>query len=134
MSNLGIAARYATFAAIATALNLAAQWFSFHVYHGVYEFTVGICAGTAAGLIAKYLLDKFLIFDDHSLDVAVNIHKFFYYTLTGAVTTAIFWSTEISFALSGNQTMRYVGALLGLSVGYFIKYHLDRQIVFRATP
>lgn len=38
-------------------------------------------------------------------------------------------------AISENGRMRYVGAVLDLSIGYLIKYHLDRRIVFpREAP
>lgn len=133
MSRISLAARYAAFAVVATLTNLATQWLSFHIYRGIHELLVGILTGTAMGLICKYVLDKFWIFDDRSVGVVENAHKFAYYTLTGVVTTAIFWGTETAFALTGDQAMRYVGAALGLTVGYTLKFHLDRRFVFRAT-
>ena len=133
MPHLGLAARYAAFAAVSTAINLATQWLSFHLYRGPGELMLGIAAGTATGLVSKYVLDKFWIFDDRSAGVIENVQKFSYYTLTGVITTAIFWSTEAAFALAGNQAMRYLGAVVGLSIGYFLKFHLDRRFVFRAT-
>lgn len=132
MSHAGLVAKYSAFAVVATLVNLATQWLSFHVYRGAGEFAVGVAAGTATGLVSKYVLDKFWIFDDRSLGVVENVHKFSYYTLTGVVTTAIFWATETAFALSGQVAMRYLGAALGLAVGYTLKYHLDRRFVFRA--
>jgi putative flippase GtrA len=93
---------------------------------------VGIAAGTMTGLISKYFFDKFLIFGDQSREVVENLHKFFLYCITGAFTTAIFWGTEATFTvLSDHDAMRYLGAIIGLSVGYVIKFHLDRRFVFR---
>jgi putative flippase GtrA len=50
----------------------------------------------------------------------------------GVVTTAIFWATETAFWLIGGTDLwRETGAVLGLSVGYLVKYELDRRYVFR---
>ena len=96
---------------------------------------VGIAAGTMTGLISKYFFDKFLIFSDQSRKVIENLHKFLLYCITGAITTAIFWGTEATFAmLSDHDAMRYLGAIIGLTVGYVLKFHLDRRFVFRGKP
>jgi putative flippase GtrA len=132
MTRSHIALRYTCFAVVATFVNLATQWITFHVYRGVGELVIGIMAGTASGLISKYLLDKFWIFDDRSLQITDNLHKFFLYTVTGALTTSLFWGFETTFALlDDRQSMRYLGALIGLAIGYFVKFHLDKRLVFR---
>jgi putative flippase GtrA len=123
---------YAACAVAATLLNLVVQWSAFYFYHGTGELVVGMIAGTAAGLGSKYALDKYLIFDDRSLQLADNLRKISYYILTGVFTTAIFWGTEAIFALSDQEAMRYLGAVVGLSIGYFMKFQLDRRFVFRA--
>ena len=49
----------------------------------------------------------------------------------GSVTTIIFWCTEYLFHLIFTADfMRYAGAIVGLSIGYYIKYQLDRRFVF----
>ena len=49
----------------------------------------------------------------------------------GLVTTALFWGTETAFwLLWGTEAMRELGAVLGLSVGYVVKYNLDKRYVF----
>lgn len=132
MKPIEIAIRYTACAAASTLFNLTAQWSTFRLHSGVGDLTVGLATGTAVGLVSKYLLDKFLIFDDQSMVLAENIHKFSYYCITGAFTTAIFWGTETAFALVGErESMRYVGAVIGLSIGYLTKYHLDRRFVFQ---
>lgn len=56
--------------------------------------------------------------------------KFMPYTLTGIFTTAIFWGTEISFdAFFESENSKYIGAVLGLSIGYIIKYFLDKKYI-----
>jgi hypothetical protein len=135
MSRLTIAFRYAVCAAAATLLNLVAQWLTFRIYPEIRYLALGLVVGTAIGLMSKYVLDKVFIFDDASLGLLDNLHKFTFYCITGIITTAIFWGAEIVFALANNAvSMRYVGALVGLSIGYFTKYHLDRRFVFRVAP
>ncbi|MEM7669469.1 MAG: GtrA family protein, partial [Pseudomonadota bacterium] len=47
------------------------------------------------------------------------------------LTTVIFWGTEVAFYWHfGSEEMRELGAVLGLTVGYLIKYQLDRRYVF----
>ena len=42
-----------------------------------------------------------------------------------------FWGTETAFWLIWKtDLMRELGAVLGLSVGYIVKYNLDRKFVF----
>lgn len=132
MSHVGLAVRYTAFAAAAVLVNLVTQWLSFRLYQGPGELMVGIAAGTATGLVCKYGLDKFWIFEDRSYGIVENVHKFGFYSLTGVLTTAVFWGTEMSFAQLGGEAMRYFGAALGLTVGYILKYHLDCRFVFRA--
>lgn len=49
----------------------------------------------------------------------------------GLVTTLLFWITEYTFDLwFATKTMRYVGAVIGLSIGYVAKYQLDKKYVF----
>ena len=122
--------RYVVFAILATFVNLIVQrlvlWFADS--NGV--FAIALAAGTAMGLVVKYILDKRWIFEDMSAGVAKHSKKFSLYTLMGIVTTAIFWSTETAFwFIWKTDTMRELGAILGLSIGYFVKYHLDRRYV-----
>ena len=47
------------------------------------------------------------------------------------LSTLIFWAFELSFDwLFEARYMRYVGAIIGLSIGYGLKYILDKQFVF----
>jgi putative flippase GtrA len=50
------------------------------------------------------------------------------------ITTLIFWGTETLFWLTwGTDLMRETGAVIGLAVGYVIKYNLDKRFVFRVA-
>ena len=87
--------------------------------------------GTLAGLVAKYILDKKFIFYHTPTDKKDNAKKFTLYSLTGIFTTIIFWATEIAFdAISQDPNSKYLGAVIGLSIGYVIKYFLDNKYVF----
>ena len=49
----------------------------------------------------------------------------------GLITTLIFWSTEYAFHLIyETDFMRYVGGAVGLAIGFFVKYNLDKKYVF----
>ena len=127
-----IAIRYAAFAVIATLLNLLFQFFSLLVYTGMASLYVAMAAGTLAGLIAKYVLDKKFIFYHKPESKTQDVSKFFFYSLTGVFTTFIFWGTEILFdAMLETEIAKYVGAVIGLAIGYVIKYFLDKTYVFR---
>lgn len=123
--------RYALFAAIATIVNLVTQravlWFGETGAH----FAAAVGAGTIAGLVVKYVLDKQWIFYDRQGGMKNHGQKFTLYTAMGLITTAIFWGTETAFWLIWQtDAMREFGAVLGLSVGYVVKYNLDRRFVF----
>ena len=90
-----------------------------------------VAAGTLVGLVVKYVLDKRWIFADTSTGVKAHGKKFGLYTAMGLITTAIFWGMETVFWLTWKtDLMRELGAVLGLSVGYVVKYNLDRRFVF----
>ncbi|MDF0602460.1 GtrA family protein [Psychromarinibacter sp. C21-152] len=124
--------RYATFAVIATLANLGAQRVVLWYTGGATGLALAIAAGTGVGLVVKYLLDKRWIFMDGSTGARAHGEKFTRYTLTGVFTTAIFWGTETAFWLIWRaDLMRELGAVIGLSIGYVVKFQLDKRFVFR---
>ena len=123
--------RYVVFAILATLVNLIIQRFVLWFDDGSVIFFFALAAGTAMGLLVKYFLDKYWIFGDLSVGAIEATKKLSLYTLMGIFTTAIFWGTETLFWLIWRtDLMREIGAIIGLSVGYFVKYHLDRRYVF----
>lgn len=123
--------RYTAFALTATIANLATQRAVLLLGQTSTLFIVAVGAGTVVGLVIKYALDKRWIFYD--IDSGLNNHsrKLTLYTAMGLVTTAIFWGTEAAFWLIWQtDIMRELGAVLGLTVGYIVKYNLDRRFVF----
>jgi putative flippase GtrA len=131
MSPLNIAIRYTLFALIATLINLLTQELSLALYQAAFALPAAILAGTGTGLITKYILDKLFIFNHTSSSPRDAIKNISGYTLTGVFTTALFWASELGFAaLFGTEAARITGAVLGLAVGYGIKYQLDKRFVF----
>lgn len=123
--------RYATFAVIATIANLGVQRLVLTQGTDGLIFALAVGAGTLVGLIIKYILDKKWIFYDLGTGMKAHGQKFSLYTAMGLITTAIFWGTETAFWLIWRtDMMRELGAVIGLSIGYVVKYNLDRRFVF----
>ena len=126
--------RYSFFAVVATIVNLGAQRVVLAFGDSTLFFTVAVGVGTLVGLVVKYILDKRWIFYD--LDTGAKAHgeKFSKYTAMGLITTAIFWGMKTVFWLIWQtDTRRELGAVIGLSIGYVVKYQLDRRYVFTDT-
>ena len=128
---ISIAVLYSLFAAFSTAINIGFQMLSIWLYRGPYAVEASIFFGTAAGLPLRYFLEKRYIFSFISNDIAHDGRLFVSYTLMSFFTTAIFWSVEYAFHLIfGTDTMRYVGGVIGLALGFYLKYQLDKKYVF----
>jgi putative flippase GtrA len=126
-----LALRYAGFAVVATLANLGAQRLVLMLDGGAAGFAAAVLTGTAVGLVVKYLLDKRWIFADAATGLRAHSRRFSRYTATGVVTTLIFWGTETGFWLAWQTDLaREAGAVLGLTVGYVLKYRLDKRYVF----
>jgi putative flippase GtrA len=121
--------QYILFAIISTIVNLSFQYFSFYIYDEKYSIYIAMFIGTLAGLILKYILDKQYIFEYESKNKYDDGKKFILYSLMGVFTTFVFWIFEIVF--DELYDLKYVGAVLGLFIGYIIKYNLDKKFVFK---
>jgi putative flippase GtrA len=128
-----LANTYAILALIATATNIGAQDLVVRGYNGAFHLLLSIAVGTGVGLVVKYMLDKRYIFRFRARDVAHDGKTFAMYALMGVATTAIFWGVEYGFQhLFETREMRYLGAVIGLAIGYLAKYHLDKRYVFKS--
>lgn len=129
---MNIAIMYTIFAVISTIANIGSQTLSFRIYQGNYDLWIAIFVGTAIGLVVKYFLDKRYIFQYQTTSIQHGSKTFYLYTLMGLITTVIFWGFEYTFnAIYQTAEMRYLGAVIGLGIGYFIKYQLDKRYVFK---
>jgi putative flippase GtrA len=128
-----LAVLYSFLALIATAANIGAQEIVVQLYQGPHAVTASVVVGTGVGLIVKYLLDKRFIFRFRTRDLLHNFRLFVLYMSMGIATTLLFWVFEFGFnAVFATKEMRYAGALIGLALGYWAKYNLDKRFVFRA--
>ncbi|KRB88956.1 GtrA family protein [Noviherbaspirillum sp. Root189] len=127
-----MATTYAILALIATIANIAAQDILLRCYQGAFAVLLSVIAGTGLGLVVKYILDKRYIFNFRARDAAHDRQTFVIYTAMGLLTTVIFWGSEFIFHfLFASKEMRYLGGIIGLTIGYVAKYHLDKHFVFR---
>lgn len=131
MSRTKIVLLYSLFAAISIAANIAAQ--KIYLIAGPSPFAVplSVLAGTAIGLAVKFVLDKIWIFEYQHRDLAHGLKSFIMYSIMGIATTAIFWGFEFGAdQIFGTESARLTGGVIGLIIGYVVKYHLDKQFVF----
>ncbi len=126
------AIRYIIFAVISTLVNLLFQYISFSLYSGFLSLYIAMFFGTLSGLILKYILDKKYIFYHKPKNRKDDGKKFLLYSLMGVFTTFIFWVFEIGFDyIFKSENAKYMGAIIGLSIGYVVKYFLDKKFVFK---
>lgn len=132
MKVLSLVLKYAFFALIAIAFNLGTQFVVSFFYKGLWNFYLALFAGTFVGLVVKYILDKKYIFYHQVKTKQEDIKKFIFYSLMGVFTTFIFWGIEFIFytIFPHFEYAKYIGGFIGLCIGYFIKYHLDKKFVF----
>ena len=129
---MNIAVRYVSFAIFATVVNISSQYVSFYIYNGFLNLYLAMFVGTLSGLILKYILDKKYIFYYKSKSRKYDGITFSLYSLTGIITTFIFWGFEMSFDyIFEDKNAKYLGAVIGLSIGYTAKYFLDKELVFK---
>lgn len=127
--------RYVGFAGVATLVNLMVQHLVRAVYDGPFALFVSMGCATGSGLVLKYWLDRQFVFDapseaDLKTDLKTEGRQFGLYAFFGLFTTLIFWVTETLFDQIGGPAWRDLGAILGLGLGYGIKYLLDKRFVF----
>jgi len=123
---------YTIFALFATVVNIGSQEIAITLYQGSFAIMLSILVGTAVGLVLKYWLDKRYIFQYQTQSIQHGSKTFTLYTIMGVVTTFIFWGFELAFdAIYGTKEMRYLGGVIGLAIGYYVKYQLDKRYVFK---
>ena len=126
-----IAVLYTLFAVLSTVINIGSQILSIWAYKGPHSVEISILVGTAAGLPLRYFLEKRYIFNFKSQSLKHDGELFVFYSAMGVITTLMFWGTEYAFHLIyDTDSMRYVGGVIGLAVGFYVKYQLDKKYVF----
>ena len=126
-----ISVLYTLFAVLSTAINIGSQMLSIWIYEGPFSVEISILVGTAMGLPLRYFLEKCYIFNFTSKNLVHDGKLFIFYSAMGVITTLIFWGTEYAFHLIyDTDFMRYLGGIIGLSIGFYVKYQLDKKYVF----
>jgi len=129
-----LAITYSILALIATIANIGSQEIVTRLYAGRFSLLAAITVGTGVGLVVKYILDKRYIFRFRADNAAHDGKTFLLYTAMGLITTVIFWGFEFGFDhFFETREMRYIGGIIGLAIGYYAKYQLDKRFVFRST-
>jgi putative flippase GtrA len=125
--------RYVLFAIVAGLANLAAQEAVVRLLPGAVVM-ISVLAGTGVGFVVKYLLEKRWVFLDNYDGHAAEIRKIVVYGCFGVGTTLLFWGIELgAWAVWQTPEAKFIGAAIGLSLGNWIKYLLDRHYVFGRT-
>ena len=128
---MNIIHKYVLCSLIAIFFNLTSQEILLNFIDNEFKIFSSVMFGTCIGLLVKYILDKVYIFKYVVKGIKKNTKVFLIYTSSGIATTLIFWFFEFSFEfLFNTKFMRYIGALIGLSISYYIKYNLDRKFIF----
>ena len=126
-----IAVLYTLFAVLSTAINIGSQMLSIWIYKGPLSVEISILVGTVMGLPLRSFLEKRYIFNCTSKNLVHDGKLFVFYSAMGVITTLIFWGTEYTFHLIyDTDFMRYLGGVFGLSIGFYVKYQLDKKYVF----
>ncbi|NJO53489.1 MAG: GtrA family protein [Bacteroidales bacterium] len=130
LSGHAILVRYVLFAAVAGLSNLATQEAVAQALPSA-PIMVSIAAGTPVGFLVKYLLDKRWVFLDPYDNHIAELRKIILYGIFGAGTTMLFCAIELSFwHIWGTDEAKYIGAAIGLVIGYWMKFLLDKKLVF----
>jgi hypothetical protein len=96
-------------------------------------FLVALGMGTIIGFIFKFIVDKYLIFNTITTmaETRAELIKYFSFAI---FTTFIFWGTETSFLLLLGEGYYIAGGLVGLFIGYTLKFLFDKNYVFTKLP
>lgn len=88
---------------------------------------------TIIAFIFKYLVDKIFIFKDKTKYMSImHFKQILLYGFFAVFTTIIFWFTELTFKYFFSfKNSHYLGAVIGLVIGYTIKFFLDKKFVFK---
>ena len=127
--------RYIVFSIVAIVLNLITQRIVLMGLDQSYGLLFAMLAGTLIGLLVKFNLDARWIFHVRLSGARTQSKQFGLYSFFGVITTGIFWGTETLFwMIWTTELAREIGAILGLTIGYAMKYKLDKRFVFSESP
>jgi putative flippase GtrA len=127
-----LAAVYAFISLLGSVANLLTQATVVATYSGPYAIELSVLVGTFMGYPIKYVLEKKHVFGFEAQSLGHDSRLFMLYGVMGVFTTLVFWGVEFAFQYAfGTDTMRYLGGVIGLTLGAIIKYNLDKRFVFK---
>jgi hypothetical protein len=111
-------------------LNIITQYVFLLFFSGSFSIEISILVGTLITFLLRFFLEKKFIFSKKSYvfrnEIMLNM-----YLVSSILATLIFWFFEYSFYLLFiGDFSRYLGAIIGLLFGLFIKYKLDKNLTF----
>jgi len=121
--------RYFCVASSSIVLNILIQFLSVQIYRGIFFIELSIIIATLLTMPTRYFIEKNYVF--YGLQKSSDSLSFSMYTFSAIVSTIIFWSIEYSFHLIYySDLLRYLGGILGLSIGFIIKFFIDKLYIF----
>ncbi|GGX67538.1 hypothetical protein GCM10007385_40850 [Tateyamaria omphalii] len=125
--------RYVATAVLSVLANLLAQEMTVRGMPDAH-LMVSIVVGTLVGFFIKYVVDKTWTFRERYTTPFGEAQRITLSGLFSVLTTLIFWAFELGFhAIWQTDFAKYLGAVMGLSIGYILKFWLDRRHVFRES-
>ena len=98
------------------------------------EIIIKMLIATVVAFLFKFIVDKVVIFQDKTTNLKENFTKITVYGFFAIFTTIIFWGFEISFKYFFSfKYSEYFGGVIGLALGYTIKFILDSKFVFQPS-
>ena len=97
-----------------------------------YWFIFALGFGTLSGFIIKFILDKFVVFEEkrNTISTEETGKQLSLYLGFAIITTMIFWGFQFGFKLLFPGDWYLIGGIIGLAIGYTVKFLLDRKYVF----
>lgn len=93
---------------------------------------VGIVLGVGVGFVVKFVLDKFVVFKRMQVNLRETSREFATYLAFSLFTTVVI-NFGGEYLLWGVLGLHYIAAAaISLTIGYTVKYFLDRKYVFKA--
>ncbi|OLS14370.1 MAG: hypothetical protein RBG13Loki_2019 [Promethearchaeota archaeon CR_4] len=111
---------------------LSSDFIQTYYCSGDYPIIFSNLLGVAVGYIVKFILDKFIVFQKRNTKLKQSSVEFIKYFAFALVTTAINLGIQL-ILINFADFHEIVALIISLSVGYTIKFLLDRKYVFPQT-
>lgn len=125
-----IVAKYSFISFISILFNVIAQFIFTKLFYYNYNFLIEMFLGSISGVTVKIILDRTYIFYYMNEKSIGNILRFVVYSFFEIISILLFIILEVIFNFFiPIPFSRYLGVIIGLSIGYSIKYHFDKRYI-----